>query len=129
MLEGGHSPEVQTVESLYRAHCPASERREFTEVLEHLSESFIQVEPELFGDKLELWWMHPSYRDLVIEELSRDAHLRRLFLTNCGVDGLKLAISEEGGERGEIKLALLTSKWVEVQVGATRSYAIWAVTA
>ena len=26
-------------------------------------------------------------------------------------------------------LALLTSKWVEVQVGATRSYAIWAVTA
>ena len=25
--------------------------------------------------------------------------------------------------------ALLTSKWVEVQVGATRSYAIWAVTA
>ena len=28
-----------------------------------------------------------------------------------------------------IGLALLTSKWVEVQVGATRSYAIWAVTA
>ena len=27
------------------------------------------------------------------------------------------------------KRALLTSKWVEVQVGATRSYAIWAVTA
>ena len=26
-------------------------------------------------------------------------------------------------------VALLTSKWVEVQVGATRSYAIWAVTA
>ena len=29
----------------------------------------------------------------------------------------------------QIKKALLTSKWVEVQVGATRSYAIWAVTA
>ena len=28
-----------------------------------------------------------------------------------------------------IGTALLTSKWVEVQVGATRSYAIWAVTA
>ena len=28
-----------------------------------------------------------------------------------------------------IYVALLTSKWVEVQVGATRSYAIWAVTA
>ena len=26
-------------------------------------------------------------------------------------------------------VALLTSKWVEVQIGATRSYAIWAVTA
>ena len=32
-------------------------------------------------------------------------------------------------ERAEEHLALLTSKWVEVQVGATRSYAIWAVTA
>ena len=30
---------------------------------------------------------------------------------------------------GQKTLALLTSKWVEVQVGATRSYAIWAVTA
>ena len=28
-----------------------------------------------------------------------------------------------------VHVALLTSKWVEVQVGATRSYAIWAVTA
>ena len=33
-------------------------------------------------------------------------------------------------EQGMIrKVALLTSKWVEVQVGATRSYAIGAVTA
>ena len=32
-------------------------------------------------------------------------------------------------DAGAIKKALLTSKWVEVQVGATRSYAIWAVTA
>ena len=36
-------------------------------------------------------------------------------------------VSDEAGV--EHFLALLTSKWVEVQVGATRSYAIWAVTA
>ena len=33
------------------------------------------------------------------------------------------------GGPAELIRALLTSKWVEVQVGATRSYAIWAVTA
>ena len=33
------------------------------------------------------------------------------------------------GEDEDQRTALLTSKWVEVQVGATRSYAIWAVTA
>ena len=40
------------------------------------------------------------------------------------------AASEFGIDPQEVTFtALLTSKWVEVQVGATRSYAIWAVTA
>ena len=42
--------------------------------------------------------------------------------------GLLVAREAPAAKQGDYP-ALLTSKWVEVQVGATRSYAIWAVTA
>ncbi len=40
--------------------------------------------------------MHPSWRDLVIDELAGDAQERRRFLKQCGVDGAAVAL---GGER------------------------------
>jgi hypothetical protein len=46
-------------------------------------------------------WVHPSWRDLVIEELAADAELRRRFLAHCGVDGASLALSTGGGATGE----------------------------
>jgi hypothetical protein len=46
-------------------------------------------------------WVHPSWRDLVIEELAADAELRRRFLAHCGVDGASLALSDGGGATGE----------------------------
>lgn len=53
-------------------------------------------------------WVHPSWRDLVIEELSRDGELRRRFLRNCGVDGAALALSSGGGIDGDRLRPLLT---------------------
>lgn len=46
-------------------------------------------------------WMHPSYRDLVIEELVEDQELRLQFLHTVGLEGLKLALSDRGGVNGE----------------------------
>ena len=43
-------------------------------------------------------WVHPSWRDLVIESLADDAELRRNFLAHSGVDGAALALST-GGNR------------------------------
>ena len=45
------------------------------------------------------------------------------------LEGYIVLFSESQEIKNGYILALLTSKWVEVQVGATRSYAIWAVTA
>ena len=60
-----------------------------------------------------------------------DTHLHTSYSTDAGMIGNTIgpepAYRFARGE--EIITALLTSKWVEVQVGATRSYAIWAVTA
>ena len=45
-------------------------------------------------------WVHPSWRDLVIEELAENPAERRRFLSCCGVDGAALALSGAGGARG-----------------------------
>lgn len=52
-------------------------------------------------------WVHPSWRDLVIEHLARDPDARAQFLSGCGGHGLLLALSSAGGERGHRKLPLL----------------------
>ncbi|HEY2317209.1 MAG TPA: hypothetical protein VGH67_02845 [Solirubrobacteraceae bacterium] len=52
-------------------------------------------------------WVHPTWRDLVIERLAGDAELRRHFLACCGPHGIVLALSTEGGAAGERALPLV----------------------
>lgn len=52
--------------------------------------------------------MHPSWRDLVIDQLRGDPAGRRRFLAACGTDGLTLALSHAGGVAGERTLPLAT---------------------
>src|SRR5262245_51492292 len=52
-------------------------------------------------------WMHPSWRDLVIEHLVTNAAARRSFLSRCGVNGIMLALSAGGGKEGTRNLPLL----------------------
>jgi hypothetical protein len=52
-------------------------------------------------------WVHPSWRDLVIDSLAADPLARRRFLSRCGVDGAALALSESGGPEGERMRPLL----------------------
>lgn len=52
-------------------------------------------------------WVHPSWRDLVIDHLSSEDEARERFLRNCSVHGALLALSLGGGHRGERALPLL----------------------
>jgi hypothetical protein len=54
-------------------------------------------------------WVHPSWRDLVIDELASDAEGRRRFLAAAGLDGVLLALSTAGGAGGERLLPLLVA--------------------
>lgn len=56
---------------------------------------------------MQIAWVHPSWRDLVIEHLAADAAARRAFLNACGLDGALLALSLDGGVAGERALPLL----------------------
>jgi len=46
-------------------------------------------------------WIHPSYRDVVIDALSEDAELQIKFLRTASVRGMQLAFSTRGGEAGD----------------------------
>jgi hypothetical protein len=54
-------------------------------------------------------WVHPSWRDLVIDELASDPEGRRRFLAAAGLDGVLLALSTAGGAGGERLLPLLVA--------------------
>jgi hypothetical protein len=54
-------------------------------------------------------WVHPSWRDLVIDELAADRAARLRFLTAAGLDGVLLAVSTAGGAYGERVLPLLVT--------------------
>src|SRR5271169_4917191 len=54
-------------------------------------------------------WMHPSYRDLVIDELQQHATLRKKFLAHAGLGGLSLALSAAGGAQGSRRFPLMES--------------------
>lgn len=52
-------------------------------------------------------WVHPSWRDLVIEHLAEHRDARAQFLSGCGAHGVLLALSSAGGARGDRDLPLL----------------------
>ncbi len=52
-------------------------------------------------------WVHPSWRDLVIDRLVRNPAGRGAFLDRCGLEGVLLALSVAGGPAGERNLPLL----------------------
>jgi hypothetical protein len=54
-------------------------------------------------------WVHPTWRDLVIDRLAADAPLRRRFLSRAGPHGILLALSVAGGPTGERRLPLIAA--------------------
>ncbi|HWF73253.1 MAG TPA: hypothetical protein VG186_07910 [Solirubrobacteraceae bacterium] len=52
-------------------------------------------------------WVHPSWRDLVIDHLSSDDDARTHFLRHCAVHGALLALSSAGGPGGRRERPLL----------------------
>ncbi|HEY5198573.1 MAG TPA: hypothetical protein VIJ51_16245 [Solirubrobacteraceae bacterium] len=70
-------------------------------LIDRLTDHFVRVTP------LGIGWVHPSWRDLVIDRLREDAAGRRRFLAACGLHGAMLALSRAGGPTGERTLPLL----------------------
>jgi len=101
----------ESLAKVYELHCPEQEIS-FSEIVHELKESFLRT---IRTNRLD--WAHPSYRDLVIDELGRDKKLQGDFLRTAALEGIKLATSDTGGAGGERSLPLMKSQrnWTLLQ--------------
>ena len=97
----GPVPERELISSV-RRHLNEVHARAPTDLLDRLTDHFLR----LIGPS-HVAWVHPSWRDLVIEELATDAEARRAFLRNCSLEGILLGLSTGGGVTGERSLPLV----------------------
>ncbi len=87
--------------AVVRRHHAGGLSRPVADLIDRLTDHFLRVTP------LGIGWVHPSWRDLVIDELRDDADARRRFLSASAVDGVTLAVSRAGGIAGERTLPLM----------------------
>jgi hypothetical protein len=97
---------------------PVSER-DLTDALRRHHDGALPQAPAALVDRLtdhflrsagtRVEWVHPSWRDLVIDHLAEDAMARAHFLSGCSPHGVLLALSLGGGDRGSRELPLLIS--------------------
>jgi hypothetical protein len=98
----------EALSDLYEEYCPEKDREPFARVLEQLTEAFVKARARHNGQVM-VDWIHPSYRDLVIDELVLDPGLRTSFLSRASLEGIKLAVSDSGGRFGERSQPLVRS--------------------
>jgi hypothetical protein len=82
------------------------------EIIDEMTEAFIK-KSNLFSYANQqdciISWIHPSYRDLVIDKISQDHEISKRLLQLATEDIIRLAISDAGGAEGTRVLPLLVS--------------------
>jgi hypothetical protein len=76
------------------------------DIIEELTEAFVKVNGTT---QRYVEWIHPSYRDLVIEQLQDGGSLKSEFLNRMNLSGIKLALSQAGGTAGRRRFPLVSS--------------------
>ena len=105
----GSSGNLGEVKGRYSIMCPLEEQQPFESVVMELTEAFIrQIKARNQLSILE--WIHPSCRDLTIQELAKHVKMRQRFLQCCSDAGLQLAVSAGGGTKGELIAPLLVNE-------------------
>lgn len=88
--------------SAVRRHLDAGMPKSAAELVDRLTDHFLRLVPPT-----SVAWVHPSWRDLVIDDLGGDATARRRFLARSSLHGVLLALSTGGGATGERQFPLL----------------------
>jgi hypothetical protein len=91
----------RTLAASVRRHADGGLPRPPAELMDRLADHFLRVVDTKIA------WVHPSWRDLVIERVGARADARQAFLERAEVDGVLLALSVAGGRAGERLFPLL----------------------
>lgn len=103
MLDTPPGPVIEReLTAAVRRHLHELQARAPRELVDRLTDHFLRV-----VEPASVTWVHPSWRDLVIEQLTTDASARQTFLRDCSLEGILLALSIGGGVAGERSLPLL----------------------
>jgi hypothetical protein len=89
----------------YERLCPPAELEDYQRMARELSESFVTGVST--NEWVDIDWIHPSCRDLAIDELSAAPRERQHFIANCDRQGVHLATSIGGGPTGKRVFPLL----------------------
>ena len=87
-----------------RRHVDGGLQRRPADLVDRLTDHFLRLVPPQ-----SVTWVHPSWRDLVIDHLAGDSAARRRFLERCSLEGLLLALSVGGGATGARRFPLLVA--------------------
>jgi hypothetical protein len=85
-----------------RRHSDVGFPRSPGELVDRLTDHFLRIVPPT-----SVTWVHPSWRDLLVDAVAADRDERRLFLSRCTVEGVLLALSIGGGATGARAFPLL----------------------
>ncbi len=85
----GNNP--NSIAKVYSAISPVPYSKPIDMLLEELDEAFIRIKDishigyDVTGSERRIGWVHPSYRDLVIDSLSEDQLMRIRYLEQSGM--------------------------------------------
>jgi hypothetical protein len=105
LLESGHSAMMNDLITTYREQ-HGNDGIKPSEILDELREAFVTINE---GTPRRVEWIHPSYRDLVIEQLGDGGTLKSAFLNRMNLAGIKLALSDAGGPTGTLRFPLMSN--------------------
>jgi hypothetical protein len=111
LLESSRTPTAGIVKKAFETRCPLELREDnsFPEILDELTEAFVKQVDRPGKPDQQIDWIHPSYRDVVIDHLAASPNLQLAFLEKSELPGIKLALSEGGGAQGNRSFALLAA--------------------
>ncbi|QMV19321.1 hypothetical protein GOB94_11985 [Granulicella sp. 5B5] len=123
-------------ETAFREISPVPNTRPIGQLLSELDEGFIRLayskRPEndfSLRKAREIDWVHPSYRDLIIDQLMNNRTMRLRYLKVGGLNAVNLAISQVGGSEGNRSFPLLPDEESWLVLSETVDHAIRSMTA
>ena len=128
MLDEERANDAKQVERTFTKLSPVANSKPIEILLDELDEAFIKITkfPRALHDRYgagRISWVHPSYRDLVIDFVSKDRPMRLQYLRKGGLPAIALALSQEGGATGQRLFPLLpdAESWAVLEEAAVSS--------